>query len=347
MKKWVVTGISGSGRIELLEQLEKHAGNIGKKVAVHDIGELMREQCKRNRIGFSDQRILDLDHRLLRTLRMATLKETTIRILKRAEVDVHLVGVHATFRWKCRLLPGISYPDLIQIEPDGFINVINDVNEVFKENESNPKWDAETVPNIEETQEWMIEEEFITEVLAEVLCKPVFLVARKHDIANLSDLFFSDKKKVYLSYPITAVRQENPQLLEKVQGPILDRLRELFVVFNPLAIKDMVLTYNGAREALPELVEQLTPTAKEMIKKRTIERDFQFIDQSDAVVVFYLTDKLSAGVFAEIQYAHRNQKPVYVVYPGKGGPFFEDVATCIEKEIEPLMKRLEAFAEGR
>jgi hypothetical protein len=44
---------------------------------------------------------------------------------------------------------------------------------------------------------------------------------------------------VYLSYPITEIREENPELLEKIQGPILQRLEKLFVVFNPLSIQDM------------------------------------------------------------------------------------------------------------
>jgi hypothetical protein len=32
--------------------------------------------------------------------------------------------------------------------------------------------------------------------------------------------------------------------------------------------------------------------------KRTIERDYRFIDQSDVVVVLYMTEKVSPGVLA-------------------------------------------------
>jgi len=347
MKKWIVTGISGSGRIELLEELKRHAVGIGKTVAVYDVGELIREECKRDGIEFTDQFILDLDRNLLRALRSAALKEVQIQLHKQAGVDIQFIGVHATFRWKTRLIPGISYRDLSDIEPDGFINVINGVREVCLGNMKNPKWNRKSVPNLEESQEWMTEEEFITEMLGQFFDKPVFLVARKHNIENLADLFFSQKKKVYLSYPITAVREENPTLLQQIQGPILRRLQNLFVVFNPLTIKDMSLTYNLPKGEIPELVEQLTPKAKKIIKTRTIERDFQFIDQSDAVVVFYLTDKLSVGVLSEIQYAYRNQKPVYVVYRGTGGPFFEDVTTVIEKDVESLMKKLKQFAREK
>jgi adenylate kinase len=345
MKKWIVTGVSGSGRIELLEELKGYAASIGKTVAVYDVGELIRRECKRNRIKFADQFILDLDHNVLRVLRSAAVKEVQLKLKNESAADIHFIGVHATFRWKRRLIPGISYRDLADINPDGFINIVDDVREVCLANIKNPKWNRKTVPTLEETQEWMREEEFITETMAEFFDKPVFLVARKHNIKNLADLFFSAKKKVYLSYPITAVRKESPELIEQIQGPVLKKLEDLFVVFNPLTIKDMILTYIRPRVELPELVEQLTPKAKEIIKTRTIERDFQFIDQSDAIVVFYLTDKLSVGVLSEIQYAHRNQKPVYVVYKGTGGPFFEDVTTVIEKDIDSLMKRLRAFAQ--
>ena len=62
----------------------------------------------------------------------------------------------------------------------------------------------------------------------------------------------------------------------------------------------------------PELIEQLDADVIKIIKSRTVHRDYQFIDQSDAIVVFYLTDKLSPGVMGEIVYAHRNQKPIFI-----------------------------------
>ena len=259
---------------------------------------------------------------------------------------LHLIGLHATFRWKSRLIPGISYQDILDIKPDGFINIVRDVKDIMECNKQNPKWNSDTLPNVQETQEWMMVEEFATEVLGEVLNVPVFLVSRKHNIPNLTDLFFSNKKKIYLSYPITAVEKERPDLIKKIQGPILQELEKLFVVFNPLAIEDMPLTQNGIELSVPDLVDQLTPKAREIIKKRTIERDFQFIDQSDAVVVFYMTDKVSPGVLAEIYYAHRNQKPVYMAFSRKKSPFIEDAATYIEPDLDTLMEKLKQFANG-
>ena len=61
MQKWIITGISGSGRIELANEIKDYATSIGKKVMVHDVGELIQNECTRNSIGYTDQRILDLD----------------------------------------------------------------------------------------------------------------------------------------------------------------------------------------------------------------------------------------------------------------------------------------------
>lgn len=344
MQTWIVTGVSGSNRIELLQEIKEYCKD--KKVVVHDVGAIIKAECSKLKIQVSDDRMLDVDSNQLRLLRATALKEVRIAILRNSDADLHLIGLHAMFRWKHRLVPGISYPDVLALEPDGFINVVDDVRAIYERNTSNPKWDTHTLPNFVETQEWMMEEELVTEVLADVVAKPMYLVARNHNIHNLVDIFFSKKKKVYLSFPITAVQKDKPELMERIQGPILKELEELFIVFNPLAIKDMSLTYPPELlDALPDVIANLTPKAKQIVKSRTVERDFQFIDQSDAVVVFYLTDKVSPGVLAEIFYAHRNTKPVYAAFSSKASPFLEGVVSHLTQDPESLMVLLREFAE--
>lgn len=345
MQKWIVTGVSGSERIELLDELKKCADAHSRNVKVYDVGDLIRRECIKYKIPVTDERILDMDNSQLRLLRGAALKEVRLAMQEQPDDCVHLIGVHASFRWKGRLIPGISYQDVLDIKPDGFINIVRDVKDIMGRNKNNRKWDELTLPNVQETQEWMMVEEFTTEVLAEVVKAPIFIVSRTHNLPNLLDLFFSSKKKIYLSYPITAVEREEPELLARIQGPILEDLERLFIVFNPLTIKDMDLAHNGVRRAVPELMDQLTSRAIEIIKTRTIERDFQFIDQSDAVVVFYLTEKVSPGVLAEIYYAYRNQKPVFMAFQGKKSPFIEDAVKYIESDIDILLKRLQDFAD--
>jgi len=51
-----------------------------------------------------------------------------------------------------------------------------------------------------------------------------------------------------MSYPITAIRKDNPDLLAQIQGEYLSRLEALFVVFDPLTVRDMELTYDSGTE---------------------------------------------------------------------------------------------------
>ncbi len=339
MELWVATGVSGCGRIELLNELSSLLKARGKSVAVHDVGALIQAECRRNRLPYTDQRILDLDPALLRSLRSSALKSVRLAVLSGPATDFHLVGIHATFRWKHRIIPGIAYSDVLALNPSGMLNIVHDLAAVIEDNQQNPKWAAGQTPTPIETQAWMMEEELVTEVLADVIDRPMLIVSRRHHAENLADLFSTKKRRVYLSYPITAIRDENPSLLEQIQGPVLDALEKLFVVFDPLTVSDMKLV-----TAEPP-AGGLSPRAIEIIKARTIERDFQFIEQSDAVVVVYQTDKVSPGVIAEMRHAHQSQKPVFVAFPGRPSPFLEYFATRIEPDVERLMPHLQHWAD--
>lgn len=347
MKKWIITGISGSGRVEFLEEIKNNLLQKGFAVRTHDLGSIIRTVCKDQKIEFDDEKILDIDAATLRLARALAIQQIETEILKDKETKLHLIGVHLTFKWKGRLISGFSLKEIISLNPDGFINVVDNVLDISKSININPKWQNVPKPDVEEIQYWLMEEEFITNLLGEMINSPVFLVARKHNIDNISDLFLTNKKKIYLSYPITAIKDSKPELLKEIQGKILNRLQENFIVFNPLSIEDMALTYIKKSEDLieyPKLFEQLNSDAIEIIKTRTVHRDYQFIDQSDAVVVFYLTDKLSPGVMGEMYYAHRNQKPVFVAFQGSKSPFLTNISYVIEDKPEDLYQHLDSFS---
>jgi adenylate kinase len=205
MQKWIVTGISGSERIELLNELKNYIkNNSSKRVEVYDVGELIKVECKKNGKPLKDERILDVDRSLLNCLRSCAIREIQIQmsLVKNNNIEAHFIGIHATFRWKNRIIPGILYKDLCSLKPTGLINIHRDVKDICAANKKNTKWDEDTLPDLKETQEWMMEEEFVTEVLADVLEVPIYLISRKHNLSNLADLFLSNKKKIYLSYPI-------------------------------------------------------------------------------------------------------------------------------------------------
>jgi hypothetical protein len=306
---------------------------------IYDLGNIIRQVCAKNKIKVEDDSILDLDLNTLSLARSLAISEINSEILKNSNIEFHLIGVHLTFRWKQRLIPGFTINEILSLKPDGFINVINNVTDIYQTNKKNPKWKSVKLPDLLETQYWLMEEEFITEMLADMTNAPIYLVSSQHNISNLSDLMCTNKKKIYLSYPITAIEKSNPQLLKKIQGPILDQLEKIFIVFNPLSIEDMKLT-----NSIPN-VSKLTKKGIDIIKSRTVQRDYQFIDQSDAVVVIYMTEKLSPGVMSEIIYANRNGKPVYMLFPFKASPFLSDATKIIVPSFEELFVHLEEFAQ--
>ena len=80
-----------------------------------------------------------------------------------------------------------------------------------------------------------------------------------------------------------------------------------------------------------------------LVDARTIERDYRFISQSDAVVVIYPTDKLSPGVSAEMHYAHAHQIPVFMYFPGTPSPFLTEIAN-IYKDKQAFFEVLDKFS---
>ena len=131
------------------------------------------------------------------TLRENALKEVEILKLKNPEVELNLIGVHATFRWKHNLIEGLSYKNLGRFNIEGFINVIDDVAKILEINSKNPKWDNKTLPKLEVTQNWMIEEEFITQVIADFYNKPMFIIAKIIKLV-ISMISFSLQKRKFI-----------------------------------------------------------------------------------------------------------------------------------------------------
>jgi adenylate kinase len=336
MKNYVFTGISGSGRIELLNELKTELVKRGKSVNVFDVGKIIFDSAGRLDIKISDEKVLDIDKDLLTALRKIALDEVRLQITEQP-ADFNLIGIHATFRWKNRLIKGVSFRELNVFKIEGFINVVDNVSEICKINSQNPKWRDTEKRNIEETNNWIMEEEFITEVLAEFHHIPVYIISRKHNICNLADLFLTDKKRMYSSYPITQIRKDKPELLDKIREDILPKLENEFIVFDPLLIRDMDLIYQGKID-LPDSIEKVSEKAASQLKAKTVERDFQFIDQSDFIVVLYFTDKVSVGVLSEIIYAHRHNKPAFMVFPFPISPFLQYATTMVFKTEEELFK---------
>lgn len=337
---WLVTGVSGSGRIELLNDLQKYAGTQGKKVKVYDVGRIIQQKARENKIAFVMERVLNMDSATLSLLRALAVQAIIHDILEDTESEIVFVGMHALFYWKGKLIPGVSYSDLMSINLYGIINVVDDVVSIYSNNAKNPKWANEQQPSPESLQRWMMEEELLSDVFASIKGVPMFVLAKKHKVKNLYSLFFGNKKRIYLSFPITAIR-DDPATLNQIQHDYKSKLEEMFFVFNPLDIMDKT----HVSQKLQTVEGFLDRGSVDLINSRTIERDYRFISQSDAVVVVYPTDKLSPGVSAEMRYAYSHQIPVFMYFSGKVSPFLSEIADIYDNEAA-FFSALSKFANG-
>ena len=330
----ICTGISCSGRKELMEEFKSLCQNRGMRIGFFNVGDFMHSAAAASGVKFTDK-VLDSDPAVLSLARRSAFYEIT-----NASHDYEhtFVGLHACFRWSGKLVEGISFRDMENLPADVFINVVDNLADITQRMENNPQW---TGMRRDEINVWLDEEEFLTKQFANLKAKPHYTVARRHDLENFYDLLFSKKKKFYLSYPITLIRREAPDQIESIRG-FGSKMRKDFIIFDPLDIKDMDLIHatessqEEANESAITTVSDIHQNFKVQIKTRTISRDYQFIHQSDFVVVIYPTDKLSPGVLSEMNFASRYNKPVYAVYSHARSPFFEHLCERIFDTIEEL-----------
>ncbi len=329
----ICTGTSCSGRKELIADFEALCVQRELNIGFFNVGDYMHRVAAESRVHFTEK-VLDSDPAVLSLARRTAFYE----IAKDAAAYEHaIIGLHACFRWRGSLLEGFSFKDIEILPPDMFINVVDNIADIYERMEKSTQWAGirKTALNV-----WLDEEEFLTRQLAHLTEKPYYTVARQHELANFYELLFSDKPKFYLSYPITLLT-DTPEEIKRIRE-LGAKLHHSFIVFDPLAIKDMALvtaSKDGNEDDMlnaPATMSELDDDVIEQIKTRTISRDYQFVHQSDFVVVLYPTDKLSPGVLSEMNYASRHNKPVYAVYSETRSIFFENLCDKIFDTFEEL-----------
>ena len=330
--KIICTGISCSGRKELMTDFATFCVQKGLNIGFFNVVDFMRRVAAESNVDFTEK-VLDSDPAVLSLARRAAFSE----IAQLAANYQHaVIGLHACFRWRGSLLEGFSFRDIDIIEPDMLINVVDNIADISERMEGTVQWSGMGKGSL---NVWLDEEEFLTRQLARLIEKPYYAVAKQHDLANFYELLFSPKKPIfYLSYPITLLT-DTPEKIEEIRK-MGERLSRSFIVFDPLSIKDMALVTTGG-EAVDSTqsvttVGEMDDDVIEQIKTRTISRDYQFVHQGDFIVVIYPTDKLSPGVLSEMNYASRHNKPVYAVYNETRSIFFENLCEKIFDTFEEL-----------
>ena len=322
--KIICTGISGMQKLHYIEELKQFLENKDLKVKIFDTWQYLSHAGKDLGQEITKEKVLDL-HNLdaLRAIAFERICNEIENLLKE-DPSIHIiVSTHACFKWNKFLRSGFDVNYLKRLDPDLYVNFVDDAHIILKNLSKDSQW-ADRL-NIEEIISWRDEEMFITETLAMFQKKPFYLIPTSETISALGTMILHpERKKIYLSFPITAIQQEQPELLKEADD-FANKLRNDFVVFNPLSIKDLSDLYNQKNKVQKQL------------KAATVWRDFKLISQSDIVAVYYPVEKNSPGVNQEIMYAFTHGKDVYLYYPKRFGmsPFW-DPEIAVTKSFEEL-----------
>jgi adenylate kinase len=139
-----------------------------------------------------------------------------------------------------------------------------------------------------------------------------------------------------------------------------DRLRGAgMVVFDPISIGDAELlnflaearekgeskiAYSKGKTAVTFDIKE-AEEVKDDVNDQIVARDYQLIDQSDMIVVYYFLPVMSPGVLSEMTYGFTNKKNVYAVFKGQESPFFKYYSTKIFQDEEALFEYLKEKAD--
>lgn len=372
----------GTARIEH-EQREGRWTSPIKRLRYIDMGRLMLDRARDLGMVVRTETILDMAPEALHELRAIAFTEV-VNDTALWDPDLCTILVtHACFWWKGRLIPGLDthYLKLLfdetrrrtpnpeaavvqeplpglrlapPVQPEGifYVTLVDSVYQIQRRLEESEQWRGRHRPG--EIIAWQEQEVFISKMLAAYERVPHFMIAHDEPTQTFFDLICFKRPRVYLGYPITNLRREGQAQLIEMAREFGQRLRDHFVVFDPLSVKDEeaaafstigdaefeqqfsadqraeILAWAGSLEAVRAWGKTLDDHTRLQLARATVVRDLRLIDQSDMNVVFYPTSQMSFGVLSEMIHAHTTGKKVYIIYPQKSmSPFMEFYATGV------------------
>ncbi len=355
-----VTGQVGIDKKDYLGQVLDLAGQQGESIELYNVGDMMYREAR----DIVSGRILDLPWSRLTSLRRAVFKDIISGSRDHKNV---IVNTHATFRWRHGLFAAFDFDQVEQLDPDMFICVVDNIEVVHHRLHEEHDIDA----TLKDCMVWREEEILATEMMANALHKPFYIMSRGRHELTIQTAFRlicrDEMRKVYPSFPMSHV-MDLPDTLAEIEH-FRAELAEHFVTFDPADVDEKLLldnaivadkagqkfldiephAYGGSRNAPPLRVDvrQVMDIAGD-VDGQIYMRDFKLIDQSDMIVSLVPelpggTPGLSSGVERELQHAFEHTKEVYVVWkPVKNpSPFITETATRVFGSVDEALKYFE------
>lgn len=357
------TGSPSSGRDNYIEGLLKLAESSEKSIRCYHLFDFIVKEAELKAYSLNKLNILDFflnNPEKMLDFRMNAVKKVSEEM--KNENQVHIVSTPYFFEWKGESLTGLNKEEVEILDPSIFVVIIDDVARVKEGLGEDPQWKGHKF-TLGEIAKWRREEIKGIFNFAHSFIPPRerYIIAREHDVRVLFDLIFNrQKKKVYLSYPITGVDANTI----KEEREIAQELSESFVIFDPLTIHDWVIVthWKSIVDKGPPptsfdcTIEYATGgktfscDSKEVeyaikdIRRQTVDRDYKIIDSSDYVFVYHPRESIAAGVMCEMMHAKIEGKMVYAMYPFEPSPFFEHYANRIFKNKKEFLEFVKALS---
>jgi len=351
-RRVVVTGQVGVDKTPCLRELVDLAGRNGIEVQLCNVGQMMYAEAP----DVAPGRILDLPIARLNSLRRAVFRDILNLADKHENV---IVNTHATFRWRHGLFPAFDHDQMQQLHPDLFITLVDNVDAMHLRLVR----DHDIAHSLKDLLVWREEEILATEVMATVTrghgCFYVMArgASRRSVEAMYRLIFEPNRRKVYVSFPMTHVGEEQ-RLCRQIER-FREVMAEHFTCFDPGDLEEKRL-HNLAVRAAEEnrklfsvnvLGETVSFDVAEIlslagdIHGQIYARDFKFIEQADMIVSFIpeLSDGkplISSGVERELQHAHESAKDVFVIWQPAvdPSPFVTETANEVFGSLDEAMK---------
>jgi adenylate kinase len=339
----IVTGQVGVDKGPYLEQVKAEAKKAGHDLEVLHVGKMMYREAPDVPPG----RILNLPITRLNTLRRGVFKEIQ-RIS--AEHEHVLVNTHATFRWRHGLFAAFDFDQIKEFNADLYLTILDNAESVHQRLTREHDIDH----SLKDIMVWREEELLATEVLANAIrgYGHFFMMSRGRNVLTTRTIyrlmFEPEKKKVYLSFPMSHV-MDLPDTLAEIDR-FKGAINEHFITFDPADVDEFVL-HTAAVKALQDGHTTIEVNAADgPITLKTADvaqisgdimgqiyaRDFKMIDQSDMIISLVPElpsgkPGLSSGVERELHHAFEGGKEVYVVWACRAvpSPFITETATRV------------------
>jgi len=329
----IATSVSGSGRKKYLNELVEYAKNLGKKIKIYHVGQMLFEHAKKVGIHLAPENILNTNPSVINAIRGAVFENILANLPKdRKENDVVIISIHSIFFWKKRFMRAYDRFYLNKLNPDMFVTLFNKATDILKVLQSRKQWRPQKL-NLQEVLLWQNVEVEMTASWAEIDRKPFYVVSVLQDINALYRLFFEPWiEPVYVCMPITHLKKKSDR--EKIEK-FVKELEKYFVVFNPLKLDALV----GNKFDLASY-------------HHTVNQDlYWLIKQSKKVIAYFPIVVSSPGVINELREAHETNKDVWLIFPSKTvSPFLIYFSSQIfesTKEFFNFLKRYKRKKEKK